>query len=276
MSMEPFVSPSGPGKTHPGEHNIRVGLLCAMILHTAFLVSLARSSSHRAIGDPAGRPDAITVEIVDAGELASPAAGAPQPAAAVPPALKPSLQAAATQDDPPPQPAALPAPDLTDTPGLFSLPSPPATSPAGGQAKDGQGKKTPAAKAQPKPPTKTTSLDLSPPSSALEAAASAGRSASSARPADITRSPQNDEFGRAVLRALRVTMPPPNDSRTRVTIRMVLSENGDLVQVGVTKPGTDTELNRSVPLAAKQASFPIPPNGSTVSDRTFLITYIYE
>jgi hypothetical protein len=35
-------------------------------------------------------------------------------------------------------------------------------------------------------------------------------------------------------------------------------------------------LPQNVVFAVKQSNFPIPPTGSTVSDRTFLVTYVYN
>jgi TonB family protein len=101
-------------------------------------------------------------------------------------------------------------------------------------------------------------------------------SASFSRPAGITRSGENDDFGRGVIRALRQTMPPPRGSRGRVTIRFLLSETGSLVEVRVVATNADPGLTQSVVFASKQSSFPIPPKGATIADRTFLVTYIYE
>ena len=58
-----------------------------------------------------------------------------------------------------------------------------------------------------------------------------GLSPSFARPAGITRSGENDEFGRRVIRALRQTMPRPGGVLGQVTVRFLLSENGNLVEV---------------------------------------------
>ena len=35
-------------------------------------------------------------------------------------------------------------------------------------------------------------------------------------------------------------------------------------------------MDQNVVFAAKQSSFPIPPAGATVADRTFLVTYVYR
>ena len=62
----------------------------------------------------------------------------------------------------------------------------------------------------------------------------------------------------------------------RVSVRLFLDEFGNLAEVQVIRPSGDPVLDQSVAFAAKQSSFPIPPKGSTVVDRTFLVTYIYN
>ena len=101
-------------------------------------------------------------------------------------------------------------------------------------------------------------------------------SATVARPAGITRSGENDDFGRGVIRALRQTMPPHRRIYGRVTIRLLLNESGNLAEVQVIGNSTDASLDQSVLFASKQSSFPLPPKGATVADRTFLVTYIYN
>lgn len=102
-----------------------------------------------------------------------------------------------------------------------------------------------------------------------------GRSASATRPPGITRSGENDEFGRGVVRALRMTMPPPRGILGRVTVRLLLTENGDLAEVQVLQP-SGTPIDQSVVFATKQTYFPLPPYNSSVADRTFIITYVYR
>ena len=55
------------------------------------------------------------------------------------------------------------------------------------------------------------------------------------RPPGITRSGENDEFGRGVIRALRKTMPTSR-MLGQVTVRFFLSETGNLVEVRVVAP----------------------------------------
>ena len=99
-----------------------------------------------------------------------------------------------------------------------------------------------------------------------------------ARPPDITRSAENDEFGRNVLRALKSTMP---GARTigRITIRLLIDETGKLLEVRAIKtegdPQNIAEMERNVLNAVKRAHFPHPPKGATISDRSFLARYVY-
>lgn len=102
-----------------------------------------------------------------------------------------------------------------------------------------------------------------------------GRAASVSRPAGITRSGANDDFARGVIQALRQTMPQMN-VLGRVTVKILINMNGNLETVTMLSRSQDTVLNRSVVFSTKQASFPFPPNGATLADRTFTITYIYH
>ena len=82
-------------------------------------------------------------------------------------------------------------------------------------------------------------------------------------------------LARAVIRALRQTMPPPRGIFGRVTVRLLLTPNGDLAEVLLLAP-SGTSLDQSVVFATKQTYFPLPPYNATVADRTFLITYVYR
>jgi TonB family protein len=128
-----------------------------------------------------------------------------------------------------------------------------------------------AAKSQKK---RVANLDLSAPQDALPSFS--GRSAGLQRPPGITRSGVNDAFARAVIRALQQTMPQLTNALGRVTVRILLSENGNVVEVRLLAGAKDTTLNQDVVFAAQQTSYPIPPSGSTTADRTFMVTYIYD
>lgn len=102
-----------------------------------------------------------------------------------------------------------------------------------------------------------------------------GREAGIQRPAGITRSGANDDFARGVVRALRQTMPQMN-ALGRMTVRIIINQNGNIESVEVLSRSENTDLNRAIVFSTKQASFPFPPNGATLLDRTFTITYIYH
>jgi protein TonB len=102
-----------------------------------------------------------------------------------------------------------------------------------------------------------------------------GRSAGIERPAGITRSGANDEFARGVIKALRQTMPQM-EVLGRLTVRIIINMNGNIESVEIVNRSENSDLNRAVVFSTKQASFPFPPNGATLADRTFTITYIYH
>jgi len=103
-----------------------------------------------------------------------------------------------------------------------------------------------------------------------------GRSSSAVRPPGITRSGENDRFGRDVIRALKKTMPPPQGIKGRVTVRIFLSKTGNKADVQLVTSGGNRELDQNVIFSVNQASFPFPPDGATVADRTFRVTYVYK
>jgi TonB family protein len=103
-----------------------------------------------------------------------------------------------------------------------------------------------------------------------------GLGAAVSRPPGITRSGENDDFARGVIRALRQTMPAPSGVRGRVTVRLLLNDNGNLVEVALLRAADDPILTQSIVFAVRQASFPFPPAGANLADRTFMVTYIYR
>jgi TonB family protein len=132
--------------------------------------------------------------------------------------------------------------------------------------------------AKPKPPqkrTQTSALDLSVPSDDGTDGDDGGTSSAVQRPPGITRSGENDEFARNVIRALQKTMPRER-ANGRVTVRIVLSENGSRADVKLLKSGGDPDLDFNVMFAARQTAYPFPPDKSTLVDRTFTVTYIYR
>jgi protein TonB len=243
--------------------------------------------------------------------VASPPPGAPAPPPAVaqpeptppqpeppqpePPAEPPPKAAEPAPPPPapkPPEPAVEPKSALPDfesvLPDLATLPQP--TEPP----KEPEPQKPEEAKPQEKVPEPAQPADTRPVAPAAKKkpqqqarlqptpspkdlmSAPPGRSAAATRPPGITRSGENDEFGRAVIRALRQTMPPPNGALGRVTVRLLLTENGDLAQVQVLEPSGVPGMDQNVVFATRQTYFPLPPYKATVADRTFIITYVYR
>ena len=270
-----------------------VGLAFVAVLHAALIFGVTRSLP-RQIGERSGRPDGISVVLVDEADLRSKNTFREDGASAAPPALaQPPAPAAPQPPEPkaetePPVPKQSPAPKVEAAPPaprpreeqksaapsidketLDSL-APPALAPAPQQSEPAS-----AAKIQPKPepPQQKPPLQLTLPNIAV---APGGRGAAVARPPGATRSGENDEFGRGVIRALRQTMPSPNGQLGRVTVKLLLSNTGNLAEVQLIRSAGIAGLDQSVVFAVKQASFPIPPGGATLVDRTFLVTYIYN
>ena len=300
LQGQPFPYP----RNVPG-HTFWIGLSCAALLHACMILSVGRAAP-RQLGERDGTPDAISVELVDPAELrgsaksARPHQGradagdphrrrlpapstpsryhrarqawrhpprAPDLATAPASASPPSAEVPSSAERPPPavgkKTATLSTPEATsEAQPLGSIPPLSATPPSP-PAPD-----APKSKTQPRP---SLQLDLP-----TDFAAPSGLSTAAIRPPDITRSGENDEFGRRVIRALRQTMPAARGELGRVTVRLLLSATGDLVEVQLVRPASDPILTQSVVFAVKQSSFPIPPAGATRSDRTFLVTYIYN
>ncbi len=122
--------------------------------------------------------------------------------------------------------------------------------------------------------TQTAKLDLTPP--AVFQAPVGGGGAGLQRPAGITRSGENDDFARGVIRALQTTMPQLRNTFGRVTVRIELNMNGNLVRTTVLKPSNVAGLDQSVVFATQQSSFPFPPRNAVPADLVFFVTYIYR
>jgi periplasmic protein TonB len=171
---------------------------------------------------------------------------------------------------------AVPAPS-TDT----QQPSPSDEVPKAGQPKaDTEAKPAPRQKESRPAPKKQAlappQLDLSVPLGlTLRESANVG-SSSATRPAGITRSAENDRFGRDVIRALRKTMPTLPDAKGRVTVRIFLDQKGNIAKLQLVQSGGDTFLDQNVIFSARQTAFPYPPKGARRADLTFLITYVYR
>jgi TonB family protein len=285
-----------------------IALACAAFFHAALIVGTLRSPP-RQMGEASGRPDGISVELVDSADLdakntfaqegaqnpaANPAKQQPPPQAAAQPQPKPEPPAPKAEPTPPAEAAAAPPPLPKAAEQKAEKASPwavekealdqasPPEAAAEPQPKQAEPQPKPPAKKQqaephhppqPKPqPQQKQALNFDLPPQAFDPGSTG---AAVARPAGITRSGENDDFGRGVIRALRRTMPASN-VRGRVTVRFLLSDTGNLVEVRLVNSAGDPILDQNVVFAVKQSSFPIPPANSTLVDRTFLITYVYH
>jgi TonB family protein len=208
-------------------------------------------------------------------EVAEPAPPAAAPPEAPPPAKEaPKLTAEALPalEDAPAEEAAKPeaAPEAPKA----EQPDPKQKETKQAEPKKAQPKQQ-AAKQPPKKRTQTSELDLSVPYDGSDSGAESGGSSAVQRPPGITRSGENDEFARNVIRALQRSMPRER-SLGRVTVRIVLNENGSRADVKLLQSGGDPDLDFNVMFAARQTAYPFPPKNSTLVDRTFTVTYIYR
>jgi protein TonB len=198
---------------------------------------------------------------------------------AEPDPVKPTEQAAAKPEET--SPDSIP-PDLfslqAEDPSKMQSNDKPTPKPDAKPETKSETKKPTPSKSASKPPAKPqkknlAALDLSTP---MTPSFGGGGGAAFQRPPGITRSGLNDAFARAVIRALQQTMPQLTGALGRVTVRILLSESGNVVEVKLLSGAKDPSLSQDVVFAAKQTSYPIPPAGSNLADRTFMVTYIYD
>jgi TonB family protein len=293
------------------ERGFWTGLAFAAVVHAALLVGFLRAPP-RMMGEASGLADGISVELVEAPDPKSKntfAEDGGQPGTAAKPVPKPPQKQAAAEPQepqPPAPPKSDPLPQRPETPpvareaqpaepqpkskpwaaeieALQKAPPPapaeepkqpaeeaPKTPPAKKQQQAELPKQLPQPEAKPK---QKLSLQLDLPPSMQFMPGTQG--AAVTRPAGITRSGENDEFGRGVIRALRKTMPASN-VLGRVTVRFLISQTGNLTEVRLISGGGDPILSQNVVFAVKQSSFPFPPPGATEVDRTFQVTYVYH
>jgi periplasmic protein TonB len=252
------------------ERKFWIGVACAAVLHAALFVGFGGASSLRRMGEPDQSPEGISVELVDAADFLSQTTVPPQQESApANPVSPPNLaQPPPPASEPAPPSQSEKAPEPKKTVAIEKLPDP-STRP------------DPATKqSNTAPPTKTKTTPIAPLDPLLlglpdASFAPSGRSAAFARPPGITRSGENDEFGRGVLRALRQTMPA-STMLSQVTVRLLLSDKGNLIEVRLIRSGGDPILDQNVLFAVKQSNFPIPPVGAPEVDRTFMVTYVYR
>lgn len=281
---------------HEWPRGFWIGLACAAAVHAVFIVGVA-THAPRYLGDAGGAPDAINVELVDAADLENRSSDAGAAQSAPPAASPPQPEAAPAPQTPPPQPEAKepaeqappqreaekPAESAADEPASVLpaekqklQPVPPQEARAQESTPQKEAEAEPTPKMELKPPQE---LDLSlPKEMSMATPFDDFGSASSAvgRPPGITRSGANDEFGRGVIRALKKTMPPATGTKGRATIKLILDERGNVATLKLVQSAGIRDLDDGVMFSAQQASFPFPPKGSSVADRTFLITYVYK
>ena len=248
-------------------------LAFVILVHTGILLGVIHHTP-RMLGEPGAREDAIAVSFMTEAEFleqtsAPPTAGN-TPAAPAKPAPPPPPNLGLKPTEPmTEQPDTGPLPNEKDAPDLFALEAPDAApkEPAAVQKKPQQ-------KSQPK---KTANLDLTPQVDSTARPSNAGGGpAGFVRPSGITRSGANDNFGRGVIKALRQTMPGHRGVFGRVTVRILLTPNGDVKDVQLVSGAADPTIAQEVIFAARQTTYPIPPAGATPADLQFLISYTYN
>lgn len=248
-----------------------IGLFAAAAVHAALILGLIGSPS-RYIGDPEGSSRVINVELIDEAEFQNSAPSTSRPdnppsAATVAPPPQPE-EPRAQPEEPSASEPDLPQKSAEKPP--LETKKPKAPSPQDTPKKRKVTEVDPSYELKPPAP-----LDLRVPFYATTTGAQ-GRSSGATRPPGITRSGENDKFGRDVIRSLRKMMPPPRGIKGRVTIRIFLDGQGNIAKAELVQSGGNRELDQSVLFSAQQATFPYPPKGATVADRTFRVTYIYR
>lgn len=302
MSTEPKAQtpsrePAGPYRSlamrRADQRRFYVLLGCAALVHASLIIGFV-TSAPRVMGERSGQPDGISVMIVDAADLESKTT---VPLYLAPPGMTGSVAPPPSPTRPqsePPPPSEAPEPPKSEPkpepkpkeaavrPVEQEKPSPlPALEAAAKEtpakerpAEESATPPPPAPKSKPKTQAKAQDpLQLSMPEFAMPPG---GLGAAVSRPPGITRSGENDDFARGVIRALRQTMPAPSGVRGRVTVRLLLNDNGNLVEVALLRAADDPILTQSIVFAVRQASFPFPPAGANLADRTFMVTYIYR
>lgn len=272
----PGRRPLAPVATR-SERRFWIGLAIAFAVH-ALIIAGTLISVPRRMGEEKGRPDGVSVVIVDLADLTSRSSVPPQieqqpdpPGQATPP---PQPQT------PPPQPKlkqqSVPqppeqTPPASQLPGVLPMPEPPPETRSPPQPPQKQ-----AMQQQPAPPQPPARKPARPSFDLPDLSLAPGRMQTAAtRPAGITRSGENDEFGRNVINALARVMPRLN-IQGRVMVRIILNDKGNLGEVKILRNSDDPYLDQNVVFSVKQANFPIPPDASTILDRTFIVTYIYR
>lgn len=228
---------------------------------------------------PEPPPEATAEPPAEAAPATNDAAKAAEPAVE-PPALRPTLVTPEPVEDAPRQEPEPKKPPAKSEPDTQAKPAPPKPAPKTAEAKPTEAKpnEPKPRPASPQPPTRTAKLDLAVPSvpaTTFSAAVGSGTGGLE-RPPGTTRSGLNDEFARGVIRALQRTMPQLSNTLGRVTVKITLDMNGNLVNTEVLRPSDVAGLDKSVVFATRQSSFPLPPGNAKPIDLIFFVTYIYR
>jgi len=277
-----------------------VALACAAVAHTVLIAGFVRSLPQRQMGEKGGMPEGVSVAMVDAADLASSNTFATEgglanpirparPAPSAPKEVMTLLEEPAPKTTPPPPDTPAPVPpdeaakqdsvrkERKEETSAWPIdpwaleavpPSPPTAKPREPDAPSKPVVKRPEQRKAADQP-----LQLSLPDAPI---VPGGGGTAFARPAGITKSGENNEFGRGVIRALRKTMPDMDPVRGNVTVRLLLSQDGNLVEVHLVRSSGNPTMDQSVMFAVRQSSFPFPPPNAPPVDRTFVVTYIYR
>jgi protein TonB len=84
------------------------------------------------------------------------------------------------------------------------------------------------------------------------------------------------EYARRVAQALRKKKPKGIDARGTVKIRFIVTETGRPISVEIVKSSGDRRLDRKALDAVREAIFPPPPDGMTVTQLTYEVPYQFR
>lgn len=262
-------------------------VMFAFLIHASLLISIT-SLKPRRLGSQNGADNAISVSLITTKDLHSRATVDDQSSGIKSQSVPESMERKkeTQQVSPAEEIIEKKTPDVSDTNAKKSLNGPQFQTPESLDAKSSPEKNSIKTKTEAKSNDKKieknrnaenkkiTNLDLNQPQ--IFSLPTGGGGAGVQRPPGITRSGENDDFARGVIRALQQTMPQLSNTFGRVGVRIILDKNGTLVSTEVIKPSQVAGLDQSVVFATRQSSFPLPPLNANSADLTFFVTYIYR
>ncbi|MFV0294729.1 MAG: TonB family protein [Hyphomicrobiaceae bacterium] len=244
---------------------------------------LARATARRTSSPTADDPSKPEQAHATASDL--PRHTAATPKTAEPGAQLPQkTQSASTPPAPPPEPASLPSPDAPPLTKLSLLPLLTLT-------EEDQHPATPqdvrTAPPLPHQPARTPHPASQPPAEPTKPAAAPAGTASPANPSAATptsratrakRAGEMKAFTRGVARALAASQPPAQNRRLRGTVRITftIAPSGTLEAIRVRQTSGRDRLDRLALTAVRRAKFPVPPQGTSQSGRSFTIPYTFK